>query len=81
MWSVWGWGWGQGGGVRGVYTLRKESNENPTLVSMQTKNSQPEGKQIMSEMRFTELRHYPLTRGLVFPSLHQRQMLDYFSYL
>ena len=31
----------------------------------------------MPETRFTEFRHYPLTRGLGFLGLHRRPMFDY----
>ena len=40
---------------------------------MQTEKSQPEGKRIMPETRFTE--------GLGFLGLHRRTMIDYLSYL
>ena len=44
---------------------------------MQTEKSQPEGKRIMQETRFTE---FPaLSVDLL--GLHRRPMFDYFSYL
>ena len=48
---------------------------------MQIEESLPEGKLIMPETKLPSFRHYPLTQGLGFLSLHQRLMIDYFSSL
>ena len=48
--------------------------------SMQTEKSEPEGKQIMPDMRFTEFPALSVDPRSGFLGLHQRLMIDYFSY-
>ena len=48
---------------------------------MQTDKSQPEGKRIIPETRFTEFPALSVDQGLGFLGLHWRLMIDYFSYL
>ena len=48
---------------------------------MQAEKSQPEGKRIMPETRFTEFPALSVDPRVGFLGLHRRQMLDYFSYL
>ena len=69
------------GETRGYPYLVCKKNRMYHRSPMQTEKSQPEGKQIMLETRFTEFLHYPLTQGSRFLGLHQRPMIDYFSYL
>ena len=43
---------------------------------MQTEKSQPKGKRMMPETRFTEFPALPLTRELVFLGLRRRPTID-----
>ena len=43
---------------------------------MQTEKSQPKGKRMIPETRFTEFPALPLTRELVFLGLRRRPMID-----
>ena len=49
--------------------------------SMQTEKSQPEGKRIMPETRFTSFPALSVDPSLGFLGLHRRPMMDYFFYL
>ena len=48
---------------------------------MQTEKSQPEGKRIMPETRFTDFPALSVDPKVGILGLHRRPMLDYFSYL
>ena len=45
-----------------------EYTESVIGLPMQTEKSQPVAKRIIPETRFTNFRHFPLTRGLDFSS-------------
>ena len=68
-----------------IYRILHRKIEYNIGLRCRQRKSQPEGKRIMPETRFTSckphFRHYPLTRRLGFLGLHQRTMFDYFSYL
>ena len=61
-----------------TYLEKKRIYHRPPL---QTDKSQPEGERIIPETIFTEVLHYPLTRGFAFLGLHRRPNIDCVSYL